>query len=220
MLVNGVPQKSRSVCELRYKPKFYKAKGLGMTTMLGFSKDEWEIIGAIATCLSVVVTAAAVGVSLWLAFRPDRYDIGFTAGIRVMVTRGEKGPTPEYLTFHVVNKGRRPAKVTGFGWRMGHRGKNVGTWIQLLDGPQNPQLPKLLDDGEYAHWFAPLQTFLNSEGKFQQSNGRVNFNQFYAVAVLSTGQEIRVKPEPALLTRIKEANASKRAKAQPEADAA
>ncbi|MNY03339.1 hypothetical protein D3C86_1359510 [compost metagenome] len=191
-----------------------------MATMLGFTKDEWEIIGAIATCLSVVVTAAAVGVSLWLALRPDRYQIGLSTGIRVMVTQGVPGPSPEYLTFHVVNKGRRPAKVTGFGWRMGRWGKNVGTWIQVLSGPENPQLPKLLDDGEYAHWFAPLDRFLASEGRFQKPNGRVDFKDFYAVAFLSTGQEIRVKPEAALLARIKKSNANKQPGALPEGDAA
>lgn len=189
-----------------------------MATMLGLTKDEWEIIGAIATCLSVVVTAAAVGVSLWLALRPDRYQIGLTVGIRIMVTPGTPGPHTEYLTFHAVNKGRRPAKVTGFGWKMGRWGKSVGTWIQMLSGPENPQLPKLLDDGEYAIWMAPLNRFLSSESKFQKPNGKVNFDQFYATAFLSTGQEVRVKPEAALLERIKRAQQSKVPPSRPAGD--
>ncbi|GAA0221516.1 hypothetical protein GCM10009125_08280 [Castellaniella daejeonensis] len=169
---------------------------------LGLGKDEWEIVSAISAIFGVLVTASAVGVSLWLALRTERYKLKIHLGIRVLITEGSPN-RDEYLCFDVVNCGRRIVKISGFGWQMGRRKKNRRHWIQIMRSTSiNPSLPKTLDDGENAIWLAPLHNFLKDENQFRTTDGKADFNSLRGIVLTSTGQEFLVRPEPLLLKKI------------------
>lgn len=129
-----------------------------MTTFLGLDKEGWEIINAVATCLGVIATFTAVLVSLWLASRPDRLNLTGRAGIRVLLTPGEPG-RPELLMMEIVNRGRRPAKITGIGWEFGARRSRRKHFVQQIDrhDRMSSALPIILDDGAEARWYHPLR---------------------------------------------------------------
>jgi len=66
---------------------------------------------------------------------------------------------PDYVQINIVNKGLRPAKVTGVGWRIGFF-KKVHL-VQLFGDMNSEKLPKMLNEGEEANLLVKFNNFLN-----------------------------------------------------------
>lgn len=174
-----------------------------MTTFLGLDKEGWEIINAVATCLGVIATFTAVLVSLWLASRPDRLNLTGRAGIRVLLTPGEPG-RPELLMMEIVNRGRRPAKITGIGWEFGARRSRRKHFVQQIDrhDRMSSALPIILDDGAEARWYHPFAPWASRVDMFATGQEHANFEHLYFVFQTSIGGKYRFKVEPALSRRL------------------
>lgn len=177
-----------------------------MTTVLGMSKEQWEIANAIATCVGVVATFAAVIVSLWLARRTDRLELSGIAGVRVIMTPGLPGKD-ELLMLQVTNRGRRVAKITHIGWEIGRFRRKRRHFVQRVDGNDglSSSMPVVLDDGEEARWYHPLGPWLERVDDFADKRGRANFRYLYFVFGTSVGGTHRVRVEPNLGSRLEAA---------------
>lgn len=177
-----------------------------MTTFLGIDKDGWEIINSIATCLGVLATFAAVLVSLWLAQRPDRHELTGSAGVRMLVTPGE-AEHQAVLQMEVINKGRRPAKITSVGWRLGKTRQKAKHFVQMTDRSDgmSSQLPVILDDGQEARWYHPLDAWLADVRDFGGAEGKANFDAMHFVFSTSVGGSYAFLIEPSLKDALKAA---------------
>lgn len=74
-----------------------------------FDKETFNFINTFAPWLSAIGTIAAVWVAIYFARQDKRLRIDVSAGNRLIVTPGQKGPHPEYLVVHIVNIGHREA---------------------------------------------------------------------------------------------------------------
>lgn len=105
-------------------------------------------------------TISAVIVSLYLARRDKSVRLEVSAGYRLIVTPGVKGPHPDYLLIKVVNIGHREAQVTGIGWKVGFFRRQYAVQITITDVMSSP-IPVRLKDGEEANFFIPLDEQTN-----------------------------------------------------------
>ena len=94
-------------------------------------------------------------VSIYLARRDKNIRLDVSAGHRLLVTPGVKGPHPEYVCIMVVNIGHRCAELTGIGWKVGMFKKRHAVQTTSIDGLSS-QLPIRLKDGEEAKYFIKL----------------------------------------------------------------
>jgi hypothetical protein len=78
-----------------------------------------------------------------------------TAGHRLIVTQGQKGPHPEYLLIRIVNIGHREAQITNIGWKVGLFKKQHAIQSTIRDSISS-HLPVRLKDGEEAAYYIPL----------------------------------------------------------------
>jgi hypothetical protein len=92
---------------------------------------------------------------LYLARRDASKRLEITAGHRLAVTPGVKGPHPEYLMIEIVNIGRREAQITNIGWKVGLLRQRFAVHITTNDG-MSSTIPVRLRDGEEARFFTPL----------------------------------------------------------------
>ncbi|MDL2123807.1 MAG: hypothetical protein LWX51_12165 [Deltaproteobacteria bacterium] len=98
--------------------------------------------------LAGIGSLTAVITSLWLSRRSNVIRLGIRAKHVQLVTPGEK-EAPDYVQVNIVNKGLRPAKITGVGWRIGIL-KKVH-FVQLFGDINSDKLPKMLNEGEEAN---------------------------------------------------------------------
>ncbi|MCL1127796.1 hypothetical protein [Shewanella surugensis] len=92
----------------------------------------WSVIG---TWLASIGTVSAVVTSLWLANRQGKIHLGIVAGHRQLVTKASK-TVPDLCMIKIVNKGTRPAKITGIGWECGRFKKKIHL-IQMFGTPDS-----------------------------------------------------------------------------------
>lgn len=127
--------------------------------------EDWRFINTFAPWLSAVGTISAVVVSLYLSTR-DKPKLKITNSIQLLITPG-LDEVPRYLMIKVANIGIRPTKVVAVGWKEGLFFKK--SYIQNLSGRYDEEtsasayanmysseLPVVLNDGEEAQWFIPL----------------------------------------------------------------
>jgi len=175
---------------------------------LGLSQQQWAFINSFADWLSAVGTVAAVIISLYWASHANRPKAKLSAGVRLMVTRGEK-EKPEYVVVKIVNTGDRPIRITGLGWSQGLI--NRRHCIQLADGsPFNSPLPIDLTHGQEAQWFVP--TDFKDDGWFKYfsrililPHWRIALATLRVHAYTSVGHSFKAKPESTLLNPLKDA---------------
>ncbi|MEE1611120.1 hypothetical protein [Microvirga sp. CF3016] len=104
--------------------------------------------------LSGVGTLLAVVVSLHLARQQTAIKLAVRAGLRIVVTPGEK-ETPEFVAVRVVNLGQQPVIITSVGWRWGIFRKQYA--FQTLHQIGLGQVPPIqLTTGQEANFFVPL----------------------------------------------------------------
>src|SRR5215210_1169995 len=120
------------------------------------SEEAARLWGVIGTWFSGIGSMLAVIVSLYLARRQDRVNLTVSAGIRQLVTPGERGAPPKFVAIRVVNRGYRRVTVSHVGWRIGLLRKR--NFVQLLHPrhPMSSDIPVSLDQGEQANFFIPL----------------------------------------------------------------
>src|SRR5215213_9868069 len=76
------------------------------------SEEAARLWGVIGTWFSGIGSMLAVIVSLYLARRQDRVNLTVSAGIRQLVTPGERGAPPKFVAIRVVNRGYRRVTVS------------------------------------------------------------------------------------------------------------
>lgn len=82
-------------------------------------------MAAIGQVAGAVTTAAAVGVSLWIALREHREILRLVVGRR-LVFAGDGTPGLPVVSFTVTNLGSRPVYISNFGWKVGRFARAPG----------------------------------------------------------------------------------------------
>jgi len=98
-----------------------------------FNKETWQFINTFAPWLSAIGTFAAVLVSLYLARQASMLNLNITAGHRVILTPGKKGPYPEFISISIINTGNRDLQITDIGWKVGFFKKKRQHAIQMIE---------------------------------------------------------------------------------------
>jgi hypothetical protein len=82
-------------------------------------EEPWKFINTFAPWLSAIgSTLSAVATSLWLAQRDRRVKLSVRASLRIwLIPGGGPGHGYRFVSVNVINQGRRPATVSGIGWR-------------------------------------------------------------------------------------------------------
>lgn len=125
----------------------------------------WQLINSFADWFSAIGTIGAVVVALYLARQDKRIRLRVSAGHRVLVSQGMKGPPPQYLAIRVTNVGHREVQVTGIGWRIGLLKKSYAEQTIMRDDVSST-LPARLRDGEEVCYYIPLFDEVNWLGHF------------------------------------------------------
>ncbi len=179
---------------------------------LGLSKAQWDLINSFSNWLSAIGTIAAVIVSLWFATKASRLQCHAQVGHRIVIEQGSQGIYPEILVFRIVNTGERPFQVNSVGWRVG-----IFRWrreaMQFYDRAQSSPMPVELQHDQEATWVVPL---LSEEKGWFKTFPRKMLSPhplFYsatlrAIFVTSIGKTFLVKPEPGLITKLREATSA------------
>lgn len=157
-----------------------------------------QIANVVGTWLAGIGTVAAVITSLWFSRRENKIKLAVKVSHRQLVTRGQQN-APDFLYVHVVNKGIRPANITGFGWFVG-RLKNKKHLIQLFGDSESDAIPKMLNEGEEGQFLIRLSHADNPTGwidKFiadvLQPNPRKQLKTLRLMAYTSVGQNFKAK---------------------------
>ncbi len=77
----------------------------------------WTKVAAIGQVAGAIATAAAVIVSLWIAFHGRKPRLKLTVGIRLILGGVDFELT--VLMFNIANAGERPVHIDGIGWMTG-----------------------------------------------------------------------------------------------------
>ncbi len=113
-----------------------------------------------AQVASAAGTCGAVIVSLWLAQRKPKLDVGVFASMSLLIFGDGRDETPRFLTITVVNRGPQPVVLQAIGWKVR---RPVG-WgflktalYQLVETTSplapNPSLPATLQQGQTATFY-------------------------------------------------------------------
>ena len=164
-----------------------------------------QVWNAVGTWIAGIATFAAVVVSLHLARRNERVRLKVFAGLR-LVFRGDGTPPEEHLNIGVTNLGERAITVNTVGWAVG-RGKKRRYCIQPVSGQWTAQYPIELPHGKSASFMVSfnhtpnwLDDFAN---RFLKGVPDKELSTLVAQVHTSVGQTIEVKPEKALLERLR-----------------
>ncbi|MBL8494118.1 MAG: hypothetical protein JNM37_07655 [Rhodocyclaceae bacterium] len=112
--------------------------------------------GSVADWVSGLGSFGAVAVALYLAGQDRRLNLKVTAQHSVLVSSVGTPPWPEYLSVRVTNHGRREARITGIGWRIGLFKKRFADQTPSYDDKVSTRMPCKLVDGEEAVFYFPL----------------------------------------------------------------
>ncbi|MCT7941553.1 hypothetical protein [Shewanella holmiensis] len=165
----------------------------------------WNVIG---TWLASIGTIGAVITSLWLANRQGKIHLGIVAGHRQLVTRGSTTVT-DLCMIKIVNKGTRPAKITGIGWESGRFKKKIHL-IQMFGTPDSDNVPKTLQEGEEGAFLVPFhldntdKDWIISLPKELTKNSERGINGLKVCVSTSVGQSFKVKAEKGLKDKLRE----------------
>lgn len=163
----------------------------------------WNVIG---TWLASIGTISAVITSLWLAKRQGKIHLGIDAGHRQLVTRGSKDVT-DLCMIKIVNKGTRPAKITGIGWECGRFNKKIHL-IQMFGTPDSDNIPKTLEEGEEGVFLVHFnlensdKDWIVSMPKALTKNSENGINSLKVCVSTSVGQSFKVKAEKGLKDKL------------------
>lgn len=168
--------------------------------------QDWQFINSFAGWFSAFGTIGAVIVALYLTRQDKRIRLRVTAGHRVIVSQGLKGPPPQYLAIRITNVGHRDVQVVGIGWRIGLFKKSYAEQTIIRDGISST-LPIRLRDGDEACYYTPL--FDESEWLRQEFIQKMLFPNFrwrlwftYVRIFTSAGRVFEVPLEQGLKKRI------------------
>ncbi|WP_298769159.1 hypothetical protein [uncultured Shewanella sp.] len=165
----------------------------------------WNVIG---TWLASIGTVSAVVTSLWLANRQGRIHLGIVAGHRQLVTKGSK-TVSDLCMIKIVNKGTRPAKITGIGWECGRFKKKIHL-IQMFGTPDSDHIPKTLQEGEEGTFLIPFhlentdEDWITSVPKALTQHSEHGIKSLKLCVSTSVGQSFKVKAEKGLKNRLSE----------------
>jgi len=119
-------------------------------------RETWRFINTFAPWLSALGTIAAVATSLYLAQRDRRINLKVRASLRIQfIQGGGRGHGDRFVSLNIANRGRRPAMITGVGFRFGE----VRRQEFLPPSPQGTPIPVKLEDGDEAAYLYPLDDF-------------------------------------------------------------
>lgn len=117
--------------------------------------------------LTAIGTVGTVITAIWLALRGDWIRLRVHGDVRLLLSMGDKPPYTRYLVIDVVNRGRRSAKVTLIGWRMGALWFKKYAWQNpdpRVAMDMNSKLPVVLNDGDSAPYLFLLDVWLIENG--------------------------------------------------------
>lgn len=125
-------------------------------------RETLRFINSFAPWFSALGTISAVVTALYLAQRDRRVNLRARASLRVQfIVGGGPGHGERFVSINVSNRGRRPATITGLGFRI--RGVQRGEL--LPSSPMGSKIPIKLEDGDEAAYLYPLDVFCG--GLFQ-----------------------------------------------------
>ena len=165
----------------------------------------WSVIG---TWLASIGTVSAVVTSLWLANRQGKIHLGIVAGHRKLVTPGSKDIS-DLCMIRIVNKGTRPAKITGIGWECGRFKKKIHL-IQMFGTPDSDSIPKTLQEGEegafliHFHQDKSDKDWIVSLPKELTKHSERGINNLKVCVSTSVGQSFKVQAENGLKDELRE----------------
>lgn len=116
--------------------------------------ETWKFINSFAPWLAAIGTLAVAIVSLYIAFTPRPVRLKVSAGLRLILTEGQKG-RPEFLVISATNIGHRAAVIDNIGWEFGFIRKRHAIQIPP-NNRYSSQIPATVNDGATAKWFFPL----------------------------------------------------------------
>lgn len=133
-------------------------------TLLGLTKEQWDLSYTLATWVSAFASFLAVAVALWLASRQNRHRAKVTIKSVIVFNVPRTGDPERYVQFNVVNTGDRPIKITQIGWASGvFRKTNV---VQHFTREKSSSMSIELAHGQNATWLVPVDQF----GQFSWEN--------------------------------------------------
>jgi hypothetical protein len=175
------------------------------------NETTYKLLVVAGSWLAGVGSLAAVITSLWLARRSNIIRLGIRASHVQIVTPGESD-SPDYVQINIVNKGLRPAKITGVGWQVGILRKIH--LVQLFGDVNSDQLPKMINEGEEVNLFVKFHAQYDGDDwivRFPQKallpNYRWRLMNLKVVAFTSVGQTFKKKIEKTLKKTLHEASA-------------
>ena len=173
-------------------------------------ESTYKLLELAGSWLAGVGTLAAVITSLWLARRSNIIKLGVRASHVSLITQGEK-EAPDYVHINIVNKGQRPAKITGVGWRLGIF-KKIHLF-QLFGDMNSDKLPKMLNEGEEANLFLKFHENFDDEDwikifpqKALLPNYNMKLKNMKVIVFTSVGQSFKKKIEKSLKNALIEAS--------------
>jgi hypothetical protein len=160
-------------------------------TFLGLDKEHWDFINSFSNWIAAFGTVAAVGVSLWLALRPDRVKLKVAA--KVVVITGTPNMR-KFVGITATNFGRRAARVQSIGWTYRDAPNGEQKYLFQMTGPDgmSSNLPIMLADGEQGGWYIPLSSWLDNLPKLNPSDWRHAVDTFRLQVFTSIGQTFEV----------------------------
>ena len=122
-------------------------------------KEAWRFINTFAPWFSAMGSLSAVITALYLAQRDRRINLRVRASIRIQFfIGGGPGHGDEFVSVNIVNRGRRPAQITGIFWRVGIF-KRSTFFHTVQTAPGSSALPVKLEDGDEAAFIYPVDAF-------------------------------------------------------------
>lgn len=123
-------------------------------TLLGMTKNEWDLYYVLGSWLSAVGTLATVIVALYLANRTSRHTAKVSISSVIMFSVPTTKSEQRFIQFSIVNTGERPIRIEQIGWRAGLFRRSFV--VQGFDRANSSAMPIDLSHGQKAKWMVPL----------------------------------------------------------------
>jgi len=162
----------------------------------------WNTIG---TWLAALATLAAVIVALYLSVKAEQLKVDLRVGLRKII-QGKINTPEECVCFEVTNSGLHPITVVNFGWIIGkgkrrkllHQNPTIryssGIPIELAYGKQ---AMFMISFSEAPNWLADFSSNL------EKDHLDSDLKSLRAFVYTSIGKTVEIKPESALLERLR-----------------
>lgn len=172
------------------------------TTYFGLTTTDLSFWSMIGTWLASIGTIAAVITSLYLARQNDKVNLVINSNLIFLVGyMREYTDDDHYVCIEVINNGNRPVTIQNIAWQMS---KNKAFIVPMNPNPITDSLPKMINYGEVARWAIGVNAIktLWSPDFIKDGIKRKHIKKWKIAVSLSTGEIIKVKPNPRIIELI------------------